>query len=109
MARSGWRRQPAAVDHDLTTQPAAGRLLGIATQTPTVVAMMEDLLTPDVGFAIAERAVTPKEEGASPRHLRDIVLGVVHGGRLVRVDAPEAGALQAGDRLLYIRSGDDDR
>ncbi len=39
--------------------------------------MMEDLLTPEAGFAIAERAVETNEVGGSPRHLADIVLGVV--------------------------------
>jgi voltage-gated potassium channel len=71
--------------------------------------MVEDLLTPDAGFAIAEREVEPKEEGGSPRHLHDIVLGVVRGGRLVRVDDPEVDALESGDRLLYIRSADAER
>ena len=61
------------------------------------------------GFAIAEREVEPKEEGGSPRHLHDIVLGVVRGGRLVRVDDPEVDALESGDRLLYIRSADAER
>ncbi|WP_348525406.1 putative T7SS-secreted protein, partial [Nocardia brasiliensis] len=46
----------------------AGRLLGIATTTPSVVEMMEDLLTPEEGFAIAERDVEPSETGGSPRH-----------------------------------------
>jgi voltage-gated potassium channel len=70
---------------------------------------MEDLLTPDAGFAIAEREVSPKETGGSPRHLTDIVLGVVRDGHLVRVDAPEVDALEEGDRLLYIRSADAER
>ena len=48
-----------------------------AAKTPTVVEMIEDLLTPDAGFAIAERDVTTKEVGGSARHLPDIVLGVV--------------------------------
>jgi voltage-gated potassium channel len=68
----------------VVTSETAGRLLGIATQTPSVVEMMEDLLTPDAGFAIAERPVETKEEGGSPRHLPDIVLGVVRGGELLR-------------------------
>jgi hypothetical protein len=34
----------------------------------------------------------------------DIVLGVVREGRLLRVDAPEADAIEAGDRLLYVRN-----
>ena len=36
------------------------------------------------------------ELGGSPRHLPDIVLGVVRDGRLLRVDAPEADAIEAG-------------
>ena len=55
-------------------------------QRPSVVEMIEDLLTPDAGFAIAEREVETKEVGGSPRHLSDIVLGVVRDGKLLRVD-----------------------
>jgi voltage-gated potassium channel len=101
-------RQSGA-DNTVVSSETAGRLLGIATQTPSVVEMMEDLLTPDAGFAIAEREVTPKEVGGSPRHLHDIVLGVVRDGALRRVDAPEVDALENGDRLLYIRSADAER
>ncbi|ULN47763.1 potassium channel family protein [Mycolicibacterium goodii] len=106
-AENQHRLKQSGADSTVVSAETAGRLLGLATQTPSVVEMMEDLLTPDVGFSVAEREVTPKEEGGSPRHLPDIVLGVVHAGRLMRVDAPEVTALQAGDRLLYIRSGDD--
>ena len=67
------------------------------------------LLTPDAGFAISEREVEVKELGGSPRHLTDIVLGVVRDGRLLRVDAPEVDALAAGDRLLYIRNAEVER
>jgi voltage-gated potassium channel len=101
-------RQSGA-DSTVVTAETAGRLLGIATQTPSVVEVMEDLLTPDAGFALAEREVTPKEIGGSPRHLTDIVLGVVRDGGLLRVDLPEVDALEAGDRLLYIRSADAER
>ncbi len=91
----------------VVTSETAGRLLGIATQTPSVVEMMEDLLTPDEGFAIAERQVEPKEVGGSPRHLTDIVLGVVRNGDLLRVDDERVDALELTDRLLYIRSKED--
>jgi voltage-gated potassium channel len=66
--------------------------------------MIDDLLTPSHGFAIAEREVEATELGGSPRHLPDIVLGVVRDGRLLRVDAPEADAIEAGDRLLFVRN-----
>jgi voltage-gated potassium channel len=47
--------------------------------------------------------VEPNEVGASPRHLPDIVLGVVRSGRLYRVDAPEVDAVKEGDTVLYVR------
>ncbi|GJF11658.1 NAD-binding protein of Kef-type K+ transporter [Mycolicibacterium cyprinidarum] len=99
----------SGADSTVVTSETAGRLLGIAVQTPSVVAMMEDLLTPDAGFAIAEREVTPKETGGSARHLSDIVLGVVRNTRLIRVDDAEVDSLELGDRLLYIRSVDMER
>ncbi|HUQ55313.1 potassium channel family protein [Lentzea sp.] len=95
-------RQSGA-DSVVVSSETAGRLLGMATATPTVVAMVEDLLTPDAGLAIAERDVEATEVGGSPRHLSDIVLGVVRGGKLFRVDAPEADAIEPGDRLLYVK------
>ncbi|MEZ0367352.1 TrkA family potassium uptake protein [Mycobacterium sp. pUA109] len=96
-------RQSGA-DSVVVSSETAGRLLGIATTTPSVVEMIEDLLTPDAGFAIAEREVEQTEVGGSPRHLPDIVLGVVREGRLLRVDDPEVDAVESTDRLLYIRN-----
>lgn len=81
----------------------AGRLLGIATTTPLVVEVVEDLLTPDEGLAISERPVEESEVGGSPRHLSDIVLGVVRADKLHRVDASTVDSLERGDRLLYVR------
>ncbi|GAA4612937.1 potassium channel family protein [Saccharopolyspora hordei] len=95
-------RQSGA-DSVVVSSETAGRLLGMATTTPSVVEMFEDLLTPDAGLAIAEREVEQQEVGGSPRHLPDIVLGVVREGQLYRVDAPEADAIEAGDRLLYVK------
>jgi voltage-gated potassium channel len=96
----------------VVSSETAGRLLGMATHTPTVVDMVEDLITPESGLAIAERDVEESEIGGSPRHLPDIVLGVVRAGKLYRVDHPEADAVEAGDRLLYVkkvtRAQDDD-
>ncbi|WHT18486.1 potassium channel family protein [Crossiella sp. CA-258035] len=95
-------RQSGA-DSVVVSSETAGRLLGMATTTPSIVEMFEDLLTPDAGLAIAERDVEPSEIGGSPRHISDIVLGVVRGGQLYRVDAPEADAIETGDRLLYVK------
>jgi voltage-gated potassium channel len=96
--------QQSGADSVVVSSETAGRLLGLATTTPSVVEMIEDLLTPDEGLAIAEREVEPSEVGGSPRHLRDIVLGVVRDGHLLRIGAPEVDAIEATDRLLYIRN-----
>ena len=47
--------------------------------------------------------VMEDEVGANPRHLADIVLGLVRSGELYRIDSPEAESVEPGDRLLYIR------
>ena len=95
--------EQSGADSVVISSETAGRLLGLATVTPTVVEMMEDLLSPDEGFAISERAIGEDEVGANPRHLADIALGLVRSGELYRIDSPEAEAVEPGDRLLYIR------
>jgi voltage-gated potassium channel len=96
-------RQSGA-DSVVVSAETAGRLLGIATATPTVVKIMEDLLTPEAGFAIAEREVEHKEVGESPRHLSDVVVALVRNGELLHLDTSDVEAIKAGDRLLYVRS-----
>ena len=95
--------QQSGADSVVVSSETAGRLLGMATSTPSVVDVVEDLLTPDAGLAITERPVEAAEVGGSPRHLADIVLGVVRGGRLYRVDAPAVDALEPGDKVLFVR------
>jgi voltage-gated potassium channel len=96
----------SGADSVVVSSETAGRLLGLATSKPTVVEMIEDLLTPDAGLVIAEREVETKEVGGSPRHLSDIVLGVVREGKLLRVDDAQVDALERTDRLLYVRTSD---
>ena len=93
----------SGADSVVVSAETTGRLLGLATVTPPVVEMMEDLLSPDEGFAVAERQIADDEVGANPRHLADIVLGVVRSGELYRIDSPEAETVEPGDRLLYVR------
>ncbi len=96
----------SGADSVVVSSETAGRLLGLATSKRAVVEMIEDLLTPHEGFAIAERDVESTEVGGSPRHLPDIVLGVVREGQLLRVDDPGAYALEKADRLLYAKNAD---
>lgn len=96
-------RQSGA-DSVVVSSETAGRLMGLATVTPSVTEMMEDLLSPDEGFSIAERLVTEEEVGGNPRVLEDVVLGVVRSGELYRIDSSEAETIEPGDRVLYVRS-----
>ncbi|MGU3584023.1 potassium channel family protein [Rhodococcus sp. C26F] len=95
-------RQSGA-DTVVVSAETAGRLLGLAPATPTVVEMIEDLLTPEAGFAVSEREVAPHEVGVPPRQLPEIVLGVVRGEQLIRIDSFGSGVVAADDRLLYVR------
>ena len=89
----------------ITSSEAAGRLLGVATQSPRVGEVLEDLLTVGQGLDILEREVGAAEAGplAQLRH-RDPVVAVIRGDRLMRFDDPDAQQLLEGDRLVYLCS-----
>lgn len=95
--------EQSGADSVVISSETAGRMLGMATVTPPVVQVMEDLLSPDDGFAISDREVRDDEVGKRPRQLEDVVLGVIRSGELHRFDAPELQGLRSGDRLLFVR------
>ena len=96
-------RQSGA-DSVITSSSTSGRLLGLATDSPRVVAVVEDLLTSGHGLDLAQRTVTSAEVGMGARQLRDIVLSVTRGGRTLRFDDPKIGTLQSEDVLVVVRS-----
>jgi voltage-gated potassium channel len=57
---------------------------------------------------MSERRVEHAEVGESPRHLTDIVLGVIRDGAVHSVVDGTVDPLAAGDRLLYIRKASTD-
>ncbi len=95
-------RQSGA-DTVVVSAETAGRLLGVARTTPHVVETIHDLLTPETGFAMAERSIEPEEVGMPPRALHDLVVGIERDGRLLRVGTADVDLLRGGDRLLYLR------
>jgi voltage-gated potassium channel len=96
-------RQSGA-DTVITTSATSGRLLGLSTDAPRVVATVEDLVTGGQGLDLQQRRVTAGEVGLGPRQLRDIVLSVTRGGRTLRFDDPLIGTLQPEDVLVVVRS-----
>ena len=100
-------RQSGA-DSVITSSGAAGRLLGLATETPRVVEVLEDLLSVGEGLDILQRPVEEHEVGPigdvrSPNP----VLAVVRDGQLLRFDDERAAVLERGDQLVCICSQED--
>jgi voltage-gated potassium channel len=96
-------RQSGA-DSVITSSAAAGRLLGLSTDSPRVVAVVEDLLTAGRGLDLVQRHVAQSEVGLDARSLHDVVLSVTRGGRTLRFDDPLIGTLQSEDVLVVVKS-----
>ncbi len=95
----------SGADAVITSSGAAGRLLGLSTETPQVTELMEDLLTVGEGLDIAERVIGPGGEGPAPVHPHHpIMLAVVRDGEVIRFDDPRAHQLEDGDRVLELIS-----
>ncbi|HEX5979979.1 MAG TPA: potassium channel family protein [Thermoleophilaceae bacterium] len=89
----------------ITSSSSAGRLLGLATTTPDVAQVIEDLLSIGAGLDIVKRPVTDSELGPLEQ-LRspNPIVAVARGGRLLRFDDPEAAQLEPGDALVEVVS-----
>jgi voltage-gated potassium channel len=88
----------------ITSSATSGRLLGLSTDQPGVVSVVEDLLTAGHGLDLAQRPVTASEVGLGPRQLRDVVLSVERSGRALRFDDPLIGTLESGDVLVVVKA-----
>ena len=88
----------------ITSSAAAGRLLGLATESPRAVAVVEDLIAVGSGLDLLERDVTPDEVGRAPLASGVPVLAVVRDGRTLAYDHPACASLRAGDRIVYVGS-----
>jgi voltage-gated potassium channel len=89
----------------ITSSSSAGRLLGLATTTPDVAQVLEDLLSVGAGLDIVQRPVGEAEVGPlAELRLRNPVVAVSRGGRLLRFDDPDAAQLEPGDALVEVVS-----
>ncbi|WP_460519402.1 potassium channel family protein [Flindersiella endophytica] len=96
-------RQSGA-DVVVTSSDAVGRLMGLATVSPELGTVLDDLLSYGEGLEVAERPILAREVGKSPRALDDICLAVVRDGQLHRFFEPTVSQLLRGDRLIVVRS-----
>ncbi|MFD1933051.1 MULTISPECIES: potassium channel family protein [Nonomuraea] len=94
-------RQSGA-DVVITSSDAAGRMLGVATQSPAVSALIEDFLVYGKGLDLTERPVRPHEVGKAAIECDGMVIAVVRDGEIVPYADPRAASVREGDRLVVI-------
>jgi voltage-gated potassium channel len=88
----------------ITSADAAGQLLGVATLSPKVGEVVQDLLSYGSGLEIVERPADDADVGLPPRNVGQPVLAVVRGSRTMRYDDPSIGSVELSDRLIVVRS-----
>ncbi len=92
--------------HVIVSSATAGRLLGLSTSAPPLIDVVEDLLTPGQGMALAMRSADRDEVGRSPRELDSLVIALVRRGRVVTLTDRAGAEIETGDMIVYVR---DDR
>jgi voltage-gated potassium channel len=92
--------------HVIVSSATAGRLLGLTTTTPPLIDVVEDLLTPGQGMALAMRSAERAEVGQNPRGLQTLVVALIRRGKVVPLGGEHAATIETGDMLIYIRDED---
>ncbi|MPY95921.1 MAG: hypothetical protein GEV08_23550 [Acidimicrobiia bacterium] len=89
----------------IVSAEAAGRLLGLATDQPRAVAVLEDLLIAGQGLRLVERAAREDEVGGPPLPGEGLLpIAVVREGARISFDSPAYRRVQAGDVVISIGS-----
>lgn len=92
----------SGVDAVVTSSEAAGRLLGVAAQSPAVSEVFNDLLIHGEGLDLVVRPVQPDEIGKRPRECDQPVIAVLRDGRSVPYG--QVADLRSGDQLVLVTS-----
>jgi len=97
--------QQSGADTVITSSGTAGRLLGMATHTPGVAAVLEDLLTLGEGLDIVQHAVSPEDAGPIEElHGEGPVVAVIRNGSMLRFDDERAALVEPGDLLIRVQA-----
>jgi voltage-gated potassium channel len=89
--------------HVIVSSATAGRLLGLTTTAPPLIDVVEDLLTPGQGMALAMRSAERAEVGSNPRELATLVVALIRRGKVMPLGGSEKATIETGDMLVYIR------
>jgi voltage-gated potassium channel len=106
-AENGTLLRQSGATSVIVTSETAGRLLGMAADSPDTVDVVEDLLSFGAGLDLIERAVRDDEVGRSAVELVPPVIAVIRHGRRHYAGDDDVAGLRAGDRLVLVRSQDD--
>jgi voltage-gated potassium channel len=90
--------------HVIVSSATAGRLLGLTTTAPPLIDVVEDLLTPGQGMALAMRSAERSEVGQSPRQLVTLVVALIRRGKVLPLGGEQTPTIETGDLLVYIRN-----
>lgn len=91
----------------IVSSDAAGRLLGLSTYAPEIVALLEDLLVPGAGLELAKRSASSDEIGGAPKAKPgELVMAVRRNGAVLLASAPEAQTIQPDDQIFLLSSLD---
>ncbi len=90
--------------HVIVTSSTAGRLLGLTTTAPPLIEVVEDLLTPGQGMALAMRSAERGEVGQNPRELAALVVALIRRGKVLALGGEKTMTIETGDLLVYIRN-----
>ena len=88
----------------VTTSDTAGQLLGVATISPKVSQVVQDLLSYGDGLELLERPADSHDVDKEPGAVKEPVLAVIRGSRTMRYDDVGIGTIQLTDRLVVVRS-----
>jgi voltage-gated potassium channel len=89
--------------HVIVSSATAGRLLGLTTTSPPLIDVVEDLLTPGQGMALAMRSAERGEVGRNPRELETLVVALIRRGKVMALGGKDSLVIETGDMLVYIR------
>ncbi|BCY15098.1 TrkA family potassium uptake protein [Actinoplanes sp. L3-i22] len=90
--------------HVIVSSSTAGRLLGLTTTAPPLIDVVEDLLTPGQGMALAMRSAERSEVGQNPRQLSTLVVALIRRGKVLPLGGEQIVNIETGDLLVYIRA-----
>jgi voltage-gated potassium channel len=81
---------------------AAGRLIGLSTEAPRAVSVLEDLLVAGAGLEMVERALRADEVGGPPRHDGGLPIALVRGPTRIPFDDDAFQRSAAGDFVVCL-------